>query len=800
MNTGVFHMGSIKNNIESIVASMTLEEKAALVNGATFFGMSGVERLGIPALSLLDGGTGMNFEQLFGDFCSKESVAGNSTNGMSGSSSLVRVIDNYYHPERLNESDLELYEWIKARLHKLVGGEYSPGCFPCGMMLGATFDPNVVQEMGRALGVEARIFGVNILLGSPNVNIHRDPLNGRLFEGFSEDPCLVSSLAPQLVKGVQEYGIAANVKHFAANNQETNRVGINETITMRALREIYLPGFRACVTEGRVKTVMSAYNAINGVPCSENKWLLTDVLRDEWGFDGAVISDWGAVYHPVEALEAGNDLAMPGPISGEPIVRAVRDGRLDESVLDLAAMRLLELIAFCMECSDKPAAEEFSAIREQTSKAAYEAASAGTVMLKNNDSLFPLADTGEPVLLLGSGAKELVQCGTGSAGITTVRGSDLAQTLRSGLERSQVIVGNESESGRFLSDNPGTRVIFIATLIGMEGNDRDDMFLTADDAAQLEKLCALKDQLGFSLSLVLNVCGPVDISDYEDNLDGVFVCFLPGMEGAHALGDIMIGKRDPSGRLPLTFPRRYEDAPTFLNFPGDGKHVIYGEGIYVGYRYYDKKKIQPAYPFGFGLSYTTFEYSNLTVDRKQFNDELKCSVTVTNTGSRDGAEVVQIYISDPVSSISKPVRELKRFQKVYLQPGQSQRLDFTLTQEDFASFDPDYNEWLAEEGYFDIIAASSSAEKDIRLQTRVYLKNQNQYSYGEHSTVKVMYEHPELRELLSGLWVRQKWDWQIVASNYQYTPNRNLNEIFPEKPLEKNIAWFLESVSGVKHQ
>jgi len=790
-------------DIEKTISEMTLEEKAALVNGATFFGMSGVERLGIPALMLLDGGTGMNFEQLFGDFCSKEAVAAESTNGMVGSSVLVRVIDNYYHPERLNEEELKVYEWVKERLLSITGEEYSPGCFPPGILLGATFDPEVVYRMGTALGKEARLFGINILLGSPNVNIHRDPLNGRLFEGYSEDPHLVSALAPELVKGVQEMGVAANVKHFAANNQETNRVGINETISSRALREIYLPGFEACVKKGKVKTVMSAYNAINGTPCSENRWLLTDLLRDEWGFEGAVISDWGAVYHPVEALSAGNDLAMPGPISGQPIIDAVNEGRLSMETLDISVRRLLGMIAYCMQDAPGLCSDDYAALREETTAAAYEAAVSGIVMLKNEGGLFPLADSGKPVVLTGSGAEELMTCGTGSAGITTDRSSGLAQTLREGLPNSPVTLCTGSHTGEgilpLLEKNPGARVIYVAKVGGMEGNDRPDMLLAPEDRALLEVLRSAGAGRGFSLTLVLNVCGPVDISAYESMLDGLFVCFLPGMEGAHALGDIMTGKRYPCGKLPLSFPRRYEDTPTCLNFPGEGKEVNYGEGIYVGYRYYDKKKLRPAYPFGFGLGYTSFSLSGLALETKEFEGELRGSVTVTNTGTMEGAEVVQIYVSDPESTLPKPVKELKFFQKTALKPGESKRVDFTLEEKDFASFDPQYGMWLAEEGDYDIIAATSSAPEDEFCRERAYLRNHNHYSYGLHTTVKVMCEKPGLRALLLELWNANGWDWQIVESNYQYTPNKELREIFPDEAGAESLGCFLDGIAAVRH-
>ena len=788
------------DEIESITSQMTLEEKAAMVNGATFFGLNSVERLGVPSLMTLDGGTGINFEQLFGDFCSKEEVRAESTNGMMGSSVLAEVIDNYYHSERLEGDEIELYKWIRKRLLNLTGEEYSPACFPSGMLLGASFDPDVVYEMGVALGKEARLFGIDILLGTPNVNIHRDPLNGRLFEGYSEDPYLVSALAPQLSKGVQQAGVAANVKHFAANNQETNRVGINETISARALREIYLPGFKACVEEGGVKTVMSAYNAINGTPCSENKWLLTELLRGEWGFDGVVVSDWGAVYHPVEALSAGNDLAMPGPISGKPIVDAVKEGRLSEAVLDTAVKRLLGLIAFCRNNAEK--VTDIAALREETTRAAYNAARSGIVMLKNENNLYPLAE-GTNVLITGSASAELMQCGSGSAGITTDRTSSLAETLQKEIPNASVTISSDYKN--YLAQHSGAAVIFAARLGGMEGNDRKDLYLSPEDRASLNTFCELKDEYSFTLTLALNSCGPVDFSAYEDKLDAVFVCFLPGMEGAHALGDIMAGKHSPSGKLPLSFPKRYEDTPTFLNFPGEGKEVNYGEGIYVGYRYYDKKKIRPAYSFGFGMCYTTFEITDLRLEKEVFEKEvfekeLRGSVRIKNTGNRAGAEVVQIYISDVESVLPKPVKELKFFRKVMLEPNEEKVIEFTLTEQAFASFDPQYDMWLAEEGEYDIIAATSSDTQDECQRVRVYLKAHNQYSYGLNTTVKVLYENAELKALVRTLWEDNGWDWQIVESNYQYTASRALCEILPEAPTPQSEEKFLAGAEKVKHK
>ena len=849
----------LQKQYETIIQQMTLEEKARLVNGATFFGMAAIERLGIPRLQLLDGGTGMNFEQLFGDYYSQMEAETNSTNGMMGSTVLTHVIDDYYHPEKLTEEELEVRSWIKERLESQTQSDYAPGCFPPGILLGATFNKEVVRAVGEALGAEADLFGVDILLGTPNVNIHRDPLNGRLFEGYSEDPCLVSELAPELVKGVQKFGVAANVKHFAANNQETNRVGINETISERALKEIYLPGFKACVQEGQVKTVMSAYNRINGVPCTESHWLLTEELRDNWGFDGMVVSDWGAVYHPVEAIEAGNDLAMPGPIDGAPIVVAVQSGRLEESVLNQAVERLLKLIDDCkqdvlkgqekvtigtteVELVDK---EQGRYRKEQlmsaTTKAAYDAAVEGIVLLKNENNTFPLErEQVSKVVIVGSGAKQLLECGTGSAGITTNRTSSLTRGLKDVLGEQKVFVPdnngydyfNDIYSEEILGKLNNTRteqidnlhvplqelshVVVVAKVSGMEGNDRNDLHLNLQDDMLMKELSELKKQHDMKITLVLNTCGPIETTPYEEFTDAIFVTFLPGMEGGRALADLMVGKQSPSGKLPITFPKRYEDTPTYLNFPGDGYEVNYGEGIYVGYRYYDKKKIEPAYPFGYGLSYTTFDIKDLqmeaanTTDEMQnkklsgvetviFDNELKLTVTVQNTGERAGAEVLQIYISDTDATLPKPVKELKAFEKVWLEAGEMKEVTFTLNKEQFASYDIDYKEWIAEEGYYDILVATSSAKQDVVQSERVYLVNQTPYSYGLNSTVKVLYEEPQLKECVKRLWDAKRWDWQIVESNYQYTANRKLSEIIPEMCGENDEAMlaFIASVEQV---
>lgn len=789
-------------DVNAVLREMTLEEKARLVNGATFFGMATIDRLGVPRMQLLDGGTGMNFEQLFGDMADVGNLTVDSTNGMVGSTVLMHVIEYYFEPEKLTEEERKLHAWIKERLEaNLSGAEYAPGCFPPGILLGATWNKDVVAQVGEALGKEANLYGVHILLGTPNVNIHRDPLNGRLFEGYSEDPCLVSELAPELVKGVQKYGVAANVKHFAANNQETNRVGINETISARALEEIYFPGFKACVQEGKVQTVMSAYNRINGVPCTESKWLLTEKLREEWGFDGVVLSDWGAVYHPVEALKAGNDLAMPGPIAWEPIAEAVCSGKLIEDELNLAVKRLLKMIDWVEQNFAKLPQTEPQLLKKETDQAAYRAASEGIVLVENA-GILPFAEE-KKVCVIGSGAEKMLECGSGSAGITTNRTSDLKEGLC-------VTDAKDAET-----------LVVVCRLGGMEGNDRPHMHLDAEDirllyaygAIDMEKAPeVIKGKLqdvetsavrGKEIVLILNVCGPVDLSYLNrEVVKAVLVAFLPGMAGGKAISDILTGKINPSGKLPLTFPVRYEDAPTYLNFPGDGYEVCYGEGIYVGYRYYDKKKIRPLYPFGHGLSYTTFKATGI-LDAKVENDKVTFAVEVENTGEMAGAEVIQIYVGDPCSTLHKPVKELVAFQKVFLQPGEKKKLHFEVRLEKLRSYDADLGQWTLEEGYYDLFAATSSDEKDIFAKERVYIDVESPYSYGLQSTVKTMYEHEKLKIAVKQLWDAENWDWGNVESNYQYTSNKTIGEIMPnsEKQNMENddlVADFLASVKQVK--
>lgn len=815
-------------DIEAVIKEMTLEEKSRLVGGATFFGMAAIERLGINRVQLLDGGTGINFEQLFGDMLDGDELE--HTNGMVGSESLVRVIEYFFEPERLFDEDLFLYTKIKRLLLERVNPKsendkknkedalaYSPGCYPPGILLGATWNPEVVELVGEALGIDACMFGVDILLGSPNVNIHRDPLNGRLFEGYSEDPYLVSHLAPRLVKGVQSYGVAANVKHFAANNQETYRIGIDEHISRRALEEIYFPGFQACVSAG-VQTVMSAYNKINGVACTENEWLLRKKLRDEWGFSGMVLSDWGAVYNPIRAIEAGNNLAMPGPVDYKPVFDGIENGDLAEEVLDDAVRRILSVINWITEHkashddiakkligkSDKaslsiPQNGVYNITRDFTDDVAYMAAAEGIVLLEN-DGILPLAMNSK-IAVLGSsfmdncGQKKsddlLVECGNGSAGINTDRVGSLSKSL-------------SAYCGSILKcdDENVDTILYVVRIGGMEGNDRKNLLIADDDVSAINKLIEENrcKQNKRRLILILNTSGPVELTGIDESgISAVIAVFLPGMGGCDALADILFGEISPSGKLPLTFPKKYEDTPTFINFPGDGYYTEYGEGIFVGYRYYDKKRLEPLYPFGYGLSYTTFlcKLKKVTME----DAVISICVTVKNTGSMTGSEVIQIYVGDPYSTLAKPIKELKAFQKVKLNPDEEKEISLEICFNALSSFDVCLNSWTLEEGYYDIYAATSSRNEDIFGQERVYLDIKSPYSYGITSTIKTVCENEELKSILYEIWRELALDEGILNSNYQYTSSKTIEEIISDmdKELKNKISdRFTERVKAVK--
>jgi beta-glucosidase len=566
---------------------------------------------------------------------------------------------------------------------------------------------------------------MDILLG-PNVNIHRDPLGGRIFESYGEDPYLASRMAVDYIQGVQSTGVAADVKHFAANNQETMRQGIDARISERALREIYLPAFKAAVQEGGCWTVMSAYNKINGVDCALNHRLLTEILRDEWGFDGFVVSDWGAAYDRIAALKAGNDLEMPGPQDAQVIVDAVRRGELDEAVLDA---RIANILGVLIKLPAFTGRTQEPLNRAASLAMAKAIAVNGAVLLKNEGDALPLA-ADRPVAVLGDNAVQPIPTGGGSAGVESPYTVSLLEGLQARLGEARVALG------RIPAD--AAAAIVSVGVPSAEGTDRETLALPAGDVALIRETAAACKKQGIPCVAVLNVCGPVEMAAWIDEVDAVLLIWLGGMELGHAAAALLVGDENPSGKLPTTFPKRYADTPTALNFPGDGHQVAYAEDIYVGYRYYDAKELAPLFPFGYGLSYTRFELSNLrlgaaTFDLDAAGETLAVSVDVTNVGARAGQEVVQLYLSDVEANLPVPAKQLKGFAKVALTPGETRTVTLTLDREALQYYDPYPAMWCAEPGVFRVLVGTSA--EDIRLTAEFQAVGRDPYGFGPDTPI-----------------------------------------------------------------
>jgi beta-glucosidase len=565
-------------------------------------------------------------------------------------------------------------------------------CFPTASCLAASWDPDLIRETGAALGVEARAQDVAVVLG-PGVNIKRSPLCGRNFEYFAEDPVLAGRLAAAMVEGIQSQHVGACLKHFAANNQETDRMRVSADVDDRTLREIYLPAFEHVVTSSGPWAIMTSYNCLNGRYTSQNEWLLTQLLRDEWGFSGMVVSDWGAVHDRVAALQAGTDLEMPPNhgISDKAIIGAVQSGVVAEAVLDESAARVVDLV---LRSRDRqPASQDTDAHHALARRVAAES----MVLLKNENAVLPLA--AEPLTIAVVGERYPAFQGGGSSQVNPVTTDDPVAELAAALPSAT------------FTDDPGSADVIVAFLgfeqgTESEGRDRTDIDLPEE---QTELLAQLSGRA--PIVAVLCTGSVVRTSTWGIYARAIVHAGLAGEAAGGAIADVLTGKVNPSGKLAETIPLRLRDCPSYLNFPGEESHVRYAEGVFVGYRGFDASGLEVAYPFGHGLSYTTFGYTDLAANGRTI------SCTVTNTGDRPGAEVVQLYIGDPVSRVHRPPRELKGFAKVRLDPGASERVTFQLTDRDLSYWSTTFARWVLEPGEFSVEIGSSS--RDIRLTTTI---------------------------------------------------------------------------------
>ena len=666
-----------KKEIQNLVAQMTLEEKAGLLSGLDFWHTKPVERLGIPATMVSDG------------------------------------------PHGLRKQDQEAD-------HLGINDSIKAVCFPAASATAASFDPDMMEKMGEALGEACQHENLSVLLG-PAVNIKRSPLCGRNFEYFSEDPYLTGVMATALIRGIQSKNVGTSIKHFALNNQEHRRMSSSSDCDERTIREIYFPAFEMAVKEAQPWTVMCSYNRINGVYASENPWLLTDVLRKEWGFEGYVMSDWGAVSDRVAGVAAGLDLEMPasGGVNDRKIVEAVQAGRLDEKAVDLCCERILNIIYRFVE-NAKP---ETPWDKEAQHRMAADVAAECMVLLKNEGDILPLSREDE-IAFIGEFAEKPRFQGGGSSHINCFRTTGAveaakAQGLKVTYSRGYSVEADDAPADMIAEAVAAAKKAKAAVVFAglpdayeSEGYDRTHMRMPESQNRLIEAVA----EANSNTVVVLHNGSPVEMP-WIGKVKAVLEAYLGGQAVGLAQVRVLFGDVNPSGHLPESFPIKLEDNPSYLFYGGDPQGTEYREGIFVGYRYYDKKKMEVLFPFGYGLSYTTFAYSNLrlSADAIRDTDTLTATVTVKNTGKRAGKAVVQLYVGDTEGFVNaiRPVRELKAFRKVALEPGESREVSFTLGKRAFAHWNTRIHDWWVETGDFSIEVGDSSACLPLKATVKV---------------------------------------------------------------------------------
>ncbi len=651
-------------DIKSLVSQLTLEEKAGLCSGADFWHTKAVERLGIPASMVSDG------------------------------------------PHGLRKQDEEVD-------HLGINDSIKAVCFPAASATAASFDREMLCRMGEAIGDSCQHEKLSVVLG-PAVNIKRSPLCGRNFEYFSEDPYLAGQMASALIHGIQSRNVGTSIKHFAVNSQEHRRMSSSADVDERTLREIYFPAFETAVKQEQPWTVMCSYNRINGVFASENPWLLTEVLRGEWGFEGYVMSDWGAVSDRVAGVKAGLDLEMPasGGFNDRKIVEAVRSGKLDEAVVDQAVERILNIVYRFVEHA-KP---ETPWDKEAQHLLAAEVAADCMVLLKNEEGILPLSREDE-IAFIGEFAEKPRFQGGGSSHINcfkTTSALEAAEGLKIRYARGYSVADDCATDEMIREAVEAARSARVAVVFAglpdvyeSEGYDRTHMRMPDCQNRLIEAVAAANP----NTVVVLYNGSPVEMP-WIGSVKAVLEAYLGGQAVGLATVRILFGEVNPSGKLPESFPKKLSDNPSYLFYGGEGDTAEYREGIFVGYRYYDRKETELLFPFGHGLSYTSFDFSDLRLSRERITDQesLTATVRVTNTGKRAGKTVVQLYVGDCESSVFRPVRELKGFEKIFLEPGESKDVSFTLDKRSFAYWNTKIHDWHVESGEFRIEIGHSSRD------------------------------------------------------------------------------------------
>ena len=737
-----FDEASMAKKIDQLVSKMTLEEKALLTSGRDAWSTQPIERLDIPYIWMADGPHGLR---------------------------------------RAPTTDTWGY-----------GNQAPATCFPTASALSASWDMDLLEEVGAALGVESNALGVDLLLG-PGINIKRSPLAGRNFEYFSEDPILSGKLGAAYINGVQSQGVGATAKHYVANNVETQRMWANSNLDDRTLNEIYMTPFEITVKESQPWSVMACYNRVQGVYGTESLKLLTDKLKNDWGFKGFVVSDWDAVVDRVQGIRAGMHLEMPGKparITNKMVVEAIKNNELDEKQLDSIVKDLLRIVFMGQNTDDKFGDQNI----EQHHQLARKVAAEAITLLKNTEKLLPV-DTAKykKIAVLGEFAFNPRYQGNGSSQVKPTKLDKFIDIVRQEYGEDVEFVYS---AGYSLTNDDDLSLVKEATVVAAdadlalvmaglplsyesEGIDRTHIDLPPSHNKLISAVAKVQPN-----TAVILTNGSAIAMPWVNEVSAILETWLGGQAGAGAIADAVFGKVNPSGKLAETFPVRLEDSPAYLNFPGEDGQVIYGERMFVGYRYYDKRNIEPLFPFGHGLSYTDFAYSNLKLSSTDIteNDQLQVTLTVTNTGKVKGKEVIQLYVGDKESTVQRPIQELKAFDKIELEPGESKEVSLTLNNRDFSYYSKVYDRWLAESGEFDILIGSSS--RDIRLKGSLNLSNSEKLNYKmtEFSFFSELWGNPQLKPLLIAF--MPKW---IKAMTPEGKPveEAKIEDFLQQQPLIK---------------
>jgi beta-glucosidase len=707
---------AMQDKINQLVSELTLEEKVSLCSGRDDWSTQSIERLDIPWIWLADGPHGL-----------RRAPATNKPG---------------------------------------YGDQLPATCFPTASALAATWDLDLVYQVGQALGEECQAQDVNVILG-PGVNIKRSVLGGRNFEFFSEDPVLSGELGAAYINGVQSQGVGTSLKHYTANNVETMRMYNNSNMDTRTLHEIYLTPFEIAVKKAQPWTIMACYNRVQGVYGTQSPYLLTDILKKEWGFKGIVISDWFAVVNRVEAMKAGMHIEMPSvsAVNDSLVVEAVKNGDLDIAVVDHLVKEILTVVLKAKSLEKENA--ELNA--EKHHNFARQVASEAITLLKNENQILPVTkDKYKRVAIIGEFASAPRYQGNGSSEVKPTKLDKVLDIIKKEYGKNIKV---SYAQGYKLSDDNDTSLIDEAKKVAAaadialvfaglplqyesEGIDRTHIHMPASHNKLISEIASVQKN---TVAVLTN--GSAVTMPWINEVDGVLETWLGGQAGAGAVADVLFGKVNPSGKLAETFPMKLEDTPSYFNFPGEQGEVLYGERIFVGYRYYDEKKIEPLFPFGFGLSYTTFEYSDLKLSAKKTTDKegLSASLTVKNTGDVKGKEIVQLYVTDKESTLQRPKKELKKFLKIELEPGEEKEVTFKLEARDFSYYDGKREMWIAESGDFTISAGASS--RDIRLSEVISLQSTQEVplAFDEYTFFSEYWKNKQTRALLMELvpnWIK----------------------------------------------